>query len=510
MLIDPKKISSYLTHTDHSLTTEQSQRGMHWLNMHGVTVQSMLALQGGGPFLIAFVIALGASNYEIGLIASIAFVGEFMQVPGLFLLKNFMKRRAIAVVSGLLYRLIWGLIILTPFLFAKKGVSFVITCLIASALISGLMTPAWNTLIREIVPKNIMGRFFTRRLMYSSAAAITLTMAGGYFVDLWKKNSPDTALYAYSVLFALGLIFGVVSVYAISKLPERTMTTEKETTMVELLLSPMHDENFRRLLAFTGAWTFAINLASPFFIVYMMKRLELPLTLVTTLTITSQLVNLVFLRIWGKMVDRFSNKSVLAVSGPLFLFSILAWIFTTSPEKHSYTLHILFAIHILNGISMAGVSAATATIALKLSPDGMAHGYLTTYGLVGAATGAIAPLLGGIFSDFFATRELSFIINWRAPVQQISWNAIHLKSLDFLFLFAFLVGFLALQLIGRVKEEGEVIEKEIISELFAEVSGPVRLVSAMPGIRHLIDLPFAAFNWKKERNSKMSTTDDPR
>ncbi len=280
----------------------------------------MITLHGGGPFLAAFVLALGASNYKISLIASIAFIGEFMQIPGLYLVKVFMKRRAIAVATGLIYRLLWAFIILTPFLLAGRGVSFVINCLIVSALVSGLMTPAWNLLVREIVPREIMGRFFSCRLMYSSAAAIILTLAGGYFVDFWKEYSPDTTLYAYSILFTIGLISGIGSVYAIARFPERTMIAEKKTTMAELLLSPVQDENFRRLLAFTGAWTFAVNLASPFFIVYMMKRLDLSLTLVTFLMITSQLVNIMFLRIWGRLVDRYSNKSVLAISGPLFFF----------------------------------------------------------------------------------------------------------------------------------------------------------------------------------------------
>jgi len=502
MFINLRQILSSLTHTDEKLTRQQVKGGMHWLNVHGVTAQSMIALQGGGPFLVSFVLALGASNYEIGLIASIAFLGEFMQIPGLYLVKTLRKRRAIAVVTGLIYRLLWALIILTPFLFARRGVAFVITCLIASALVSGLMTPAWNSLVRELVPRKIMGRFFSRRLMYSSTAAIVLTLAGGYFLDLWKKIAPDTTPYAYSILFSIGLTAGIVSVYAISRLPERTMIAEKRTTMLELLLGPVQDENFRRLLAFTGTWTFAINLASPFFIVYMLKRLELSLTLVTTLIISGQATNLLFLRIWGKLVDRFSNKSVLAVSGPLFLFSVLAWIFTTMPEKHSYTLVILFVIYILNGISMAGISLATATIALKLSPDGLAHGYMTTYGLVGAATGALAPLAGGIFSDFFATRELSLTINWTDPLRQVSLNALNLRALDFLFLFAFLVGLLSLQLIARVKEQGEVTEKEIITQLLSEVSGPVRLFSAIPGIRHLIDIPFSTLNWKNDRDQK--------
>ena len=118
MIFKHKNILSSLAQTDENLSQEQIQGGMHWLNIHGVTAQSMTALQGGGPFLIAFVLSLGASNYEIGLIAALAFIGEFMQIPGLYLLHIFKKRRAIAFITGLIYRLLWALIILTPFLFA--------------------------------------------------------------------------------------------------------------------------------------------------------------------------------------------------------------------------------------------------------------------------------------------------------------------------------------------------------------------------------------------------------
>jgi hypothetical protein len=66
-------------------------------------------------------------------------------------------------------------------------------------------------------------------------------------------------------------------------------------------------------------------------------------------------------------------------------------------------------------------------------------------------------------------------------------------------------GLIVIFLIGQIKEQGEVTEKEIITQLLAEVSGPIRLVSKIPGIRHLVDLPFTAMNWKNNREHKDST-----
>ena len=60
MILNHRNTLFSLTQTDENLSQEQIQGGMHWLNIHGVTAQSMTALQGGGPFLIAFVLTLGA------------------------------------------------------------------------------------------------------------------------------------------------------------------------------------------------------------------------------------------------------------------------------------------------------------------------------------------------------------------------------------------------------------------------------------------------------------------
>jgi hypothetical protein len=70
-----------------------------------------------------------------------------------------------------------------------------------------------------------------------------------------------------------------------------------------------------------------------FFMVYMLKRLGLSISFIIGLSIVSQMMNFLFLKIWGRYTDRFSNKSVLAISGPLFIASILAWTLKyTSPS----------------------------------------------------------------------------------------------------------------------------------------------------------------------------------
>jgi MFS family permease len=123
----------------------------------------------------------------------------------------------------------------------------------------------------------------------------------------------------------------------------------------------------------------------------MLKRIGLSLTMVIAFSVISQFFNILFLQIWGSLTDRFSNKSVMQVSGGLLLISVIIWPFTTFPEVHVATLPLLALIHILLGIAMAGVSIASFNIAFKLAPPGDATKYLAVNGALVSLGMGIGP-----------------------------------------------------------------------------------------------------------------------
>jgi len=267
--------------------------------------------------------------------------------------------------------------------------------------------------------------------------------------------------------------------------------TSQKPRLLRLLVRPFQDENFRKLITFLCSWNFAVNLAGPFFMVYMLRRLGLSMSFIIVLGIVSQVMNFAFLKIWGRFTDMFSNKSVLAISCPLFMVSILAWTFTTMPEKYFLTIPLLIIIHILMGLSSAGVSLASGNISLKLAPEGQATAYLAASSVFGSLAAGISPILGGKFADFFAGRELAWTLKYTSPVREMSLPTLNLQQWDFFFLFAFLVGLYSLHRLAKVREVGEVEEKIVMNQLFAEVKGQVRILSSVEGLRQMIGFPFA-------------------
>lgn len=265
---------------------------------------------------------------------------------------------------------------------------------------------------------------------------------------------------------------------------------EGKSSFFSTILQPFKDVNFKNLVMFLGSWNFAVNLAAPFFTVYMLKRLELDLSFIIALTVLSQITNLGFLRIWGRFSDRFSNKSVLGVSGPLFMACILAWTFTTMPEKHVLTIPLLVAIHIFMGISMAGVTLGSGNIGLKLAPKGQATAFLAANSVVNSLAAGVAPILGGKFADLFAGHELAWTLKWTSPRRVLTLPTLNLQQWDFFFFFAFLIGLYSIHRLAMLKEVGEIEEKIVVQELLAEVRRRMIAVSSVGGLRQMVNFPF--------------------
>lgn len=459
--------------------------GLPWrlrmLRVQGITGMAMGALQ-GGPFLTAFLMELGGSNTDIGLLTSFAFLSQIVQIPGLALVQRFGKRKQISLTTMALYRLVWISLALLPLLGGQPRMGLVLGLILVGELVAALSSPAWSSLIKEWIPTSMLGSVMSKRLLFGTLASLLATALGGSFVDAWKLRY-SSGLGAYSILFGLGSLVGVLGWLAVFRIPHKDPPSVRRRDLTTALKTPFQDENFRALLVFTLIWSFAINLASPFFVVYLMKELGRPLSFVTQLTVLSQVANLASLGLWGRLADRFSNKSVLAFSCPLFLVTILGWTFTTFPQEHSGTTPLLIGIYLVSGLALAGVAVASTNIALKLSPSGDAAAYLTVHSLTGALAGTFAPLLGGLLSDYFAERALSLRFHWSSAAGEAQILAFDLARLDFILALAALVGLFALHRLALVQEHGEVTEQEFRVQFFSEVTETLRGFSPLPGVR---------------------------
>ncbi len=208
-------------------------------------------------------------------------------------------------------------------------------------LLTAVCNSAWTGWVRDLVPQTILGQIFSKRLALATTAGMVFSLGAALFIDYWRGQAPagsEIMGYTYVLLFG-ALFLGLASPTFMSLMPEPLMQhmPGQQPPLWQRLTAPVRDKNIRQLIKFLLFWGFASNLAIPFFAVYMLVRLEFPLSWVIMFSILSQLFNILFLRLWGRFVDRFGSKSVLSVCASLYLLVILGWIFTTMPERYFIT-----------------------------------------------------------------------------------------------------------------------------------------------------------------------------
>jgi MFS family permease len=372
-----------------------------------------------------------------------------------------------------------------------------VTALIGSLTIYQAMAAiagcAWNSWMRDLVPSSQYGRFFGRRTMATTALSITLGLLGGALVDTWKRYVPSDMVFGYSILFAISAVIGFVGTYLLHITPDMPMPPgEKIDNPLALMLAPLRDANFRRLIIFLSSWNFAANLAAPFFTVYMLKALDYPMTRVLALTITSQLANLAALGLWGTLSDRFNNKAVLEITVPLYLVCTLGWTLMGLPWLQPMVLYLLISLHVLMGIATAGVGLASGNIAMKLSPPGEATAYLAANSVISACFAATAPVLGGLSADFFASHQLTFTLHWTSSTSDVHLQVLNFHSWTFLFAITCVLGLYALHRLSFIEEPSGSADRLMLRDLLLETGRwSTHSLSSAAGLLRVVRLP----NW---------------
>lgn len=437
----------------------------------------------GGVVLVAFALHLGASNATVGLLAALPFLSQLVQAPAVLLVEKRRARRRIAVIALFAARLMFLVMAALPFLPDRELALRLLV--VSQALITGLgaiATCAWNSWMRDLVPEAELGRFFARRTVYATWVAVgsNLVAAAGLYL-LSERIGRDTV---FGVLFAAAFLFSLASTVELARVPEPLMPRgEARAPLLALLRSPLKDVNFRRLIAFLSSWQFAVNLATPFFTVYFVNQLGLPMSFVLVLTVVSQLANLAVLRSWGALADRFSNKSVLSVAAPALIASIAAMVFASQFDDPVRAGAYLAALHVAMGMASAGVGLASGAVALKLAPRGAATAYVAANSLITSFAAGIAPILGGLFADFFARRRLEFDARWVDPDGVLQLLEFRFGAWDFYFLIAAALGLYALHRLTLIREEGEVGQEVLVQQIVQGARRSILNASTVAGLR---------------------------
>jgi len=404
----------------------------------------------GGVFLTGFALALGASSLQVGVLAAIPAFANIAQIIGSFLIEHWGHRKAICLWSSTFARLLWLAIVAVGLLGAAQGWSGAVWLMagltVVSSMLNSISGVAWLSWTRDLVPESSRIGFFSRRSQMNTMLSLVFGLAGAFFIDAWQRRDASSAAgFAWIFLFAVAM--GIGSLCLMAAIPEPTVERgeHKRPRFARLLALPLLDHAFRPLIIFYFCWNLAMNMATPFFVVYMLQNLRLPFWWVTALATLSSVAGMVANGFWTRLSPRFGTRPVVMLATTCDCFVPLLWIFV-SPDL----LWLLLPIH-LAGIFNAPISLGPNNLVLKLAPHRNASPYLAIFSAI-VGTTSLAAVFGGGLTEFLANRELSVL-------------GVHLVGLKIVFLISFVGRLTSLLLLRRVREPSAARTRDVVRVL---------------------------------------------
>ncbi|MFH1441569.1 MAG: MFS transporter [Candidatus Omnitrophota bacterium] len=392
------------------METNQQNKALNFSIIDGAFSAVMGSLA-GGIFLMGFALKiLKAQPQQIGILAALPMFANLIQIFGSYIIEKTGKKKMLCFLCVVASRALWILIIMLPFAIFSTLQDFRVWVLVAvialSSLFASLSGVAWLAWMSDLVPENTRGSYFGKRNMIASACGMIAILVSGKFITLWENRFPENNPYGFIMIFTLGLIAGLLGTWFLARIPEAEDVKKKETKGFDfsLFLQPLKDRNFLTLILFVSAWMFAIQIAAPFYGVFMIENLKIDFSTITIFGTFATFATLFMMKVWGPISDKLGNKPIIIVSGWFLIIVPFIWIVAL---PGNYYLPVL-AAHMLSGAFMAGASLSQFNILIKLSPQEGRSIYLALFAAITGFVGATAPIIGGGLSKLLEGFSFNF------------------------------------------------------------------------------------------------------
>jgi len=351
-------------------------------------------------YLTGFFLALKASTFQIGLLAAIPALCSLASVLSSYLLWYWQGRKRAVVILLFLFYLSHAFLGCIPFLFHSLPLSLQVQLglmvLTGAYILIKLQEVLWYPLVSEIIPDGQRGTLYGRLAITATFIAMPASFLIGKFLD--HRND----LLGFLVVFGICGMIGALGAVAYGKIPDVPNAGKPlQPSIFGQLRIPLRDCHFRQFLFFVLFSTLAGGVCGPFINVFMIQLLHIPYTYIALFGILSSLAFILFVMVWGYLVDKYGSRPILLLNSiPLILLNIL-WIFNT-PGRY-WLIPIIFFV---SGITSAGIGVALPNILLGVSKGQSSAGYITIYQIVFGLTGFVAPLLGSVVINMFSRLSL--------------------------------------------------------------------------------------------------------
>ncbi len=327
-------------------------------------------------YLTLYLLAIGATGSQVGLFTALTSLSAAAcLLPGALLVERYGRRKEITVwFGGGLARIALLALALLPLgLTGQVLIWGVILVAVLRSAAGNLAYPAWISITGDIIPETGRGRYFGSRNLVMVIAGIVMTYLVGEFIT--RVGSPQ----GYQLALVLSFGVGMISTYFLSRIKDLHASQPVHSSMSVSLPGIWKDLRassvFLSFCFASALWNFSINVAGPFFNVYMVQDLKFTAAMVGLTAVATNLTKVFTQKKIGELSDRWGPGPVQAVS--MFLIPILPliWILATQ-------LWHVVAINLAGGVLWGAFELVSFNFLLQLTPDALRARYSAIFQIV--------------------------------------------------------------------------------------------------------------------------------
>lgn len=354
-----------------------------------------------GTFLAPFALALGASNAQIGSLASTTNIASAVGLlPGAKTEERLGCRKRIFMLStGVFGRLFLLGLAFLPFLLRGSPVFYgLLAVMAARGFLNQFSYPAWSALVTDLVPERIRGRYFGSRNMAVGLAALLCTPLAGYLI---KEAGPRGYTLSFAIAAALG--FAATLAFALIRDPRKAhLHEEKKAQPVSLVSMFGKHPQFAAFTAIGFLLHLSLQVSGPFNAVYQIQRFGANTAHIGILASIGALTGMIGQRIWGAQNDRKGDVWVVRITHFLIPGTSFAWAIIPS---WSY----LPAVEAVSGFAWAGYWLSNFNLLVRMAPEENRSRYVAVYQSAVSIASFIGPVLGGMLVSLVTLAGLFWI-----------------------------------------------------------------------------------------------------
>lgn len=319
-------------------------------------VAATVMVGAGDNFTSAYAVALGATNFQIGLLSALPTL-----IPVELLTTKLMSkfsRKKLVLAGALVQVILWFLMAFLGLLVYKQGsilaASLLIVLFTMYASTGLFISPAWYSWMKDLTEKIELGKYFgVRNKLFGIVSLITIISAG-VILSIFRKM--DMVFYGFALLFIVAALARTVSRAYLKKQHEPRFRLKKESFFsIWEFIKKAPTNNYGRFAIFIALINFSVMIAGPFFAPYMLNDLKFSYITYTIINLViSGLATLVTMPLWGRFLDKYGCVKTMRLTVWAVPIVPLLWLV-------SHNIAWLVFVQIISGIIWAGFNLASGT-----------------------------------------------------------------------------------------------------------------------------------------------------